>query len=50
MTLQEAHAPCGLWREVMPERQDLATRALAGLFPTDLFLEHLLDRIEERRP
>ena len=31
-------------------RPDLAAMAMAGLLPADMFLEHLLDRIEGARP
>jgi len=46
----EHAGPQGVWQTTLPRRHELTEMALAGLFPVEACLEHVLDRIEGGRP
>ena len=50
MRPHEHAGPQRAWQPTLPRRHDLTEMALAGLFPAEAWLEHLLDRIEGGRP
>ena len=50
MKTHDGVGPEGPWQSTLPNRSELAQMAVAGMFPVDLWLVHLLDRIEGVRP